>query len=115
MGGYTFQENRYSYVLAGRGGNFTQNIPVLNDIIFRPTDISQTYNAAEDGINSRLMSYFGRINYDFDNRAYVSFSIRRDGSSNFAPNNKFAVFPSVSVAWRLTQEPFMKKQPGWMS
>ncbi len=109
VGGYTFQENRYSYVLAGRGGNFTQNIPVLNDIIFRPTDISQTYNAAEDGINSRLMSYFGRINYDFDNRAYVSFSIRRDGSSNFAPNNKFAVFPSVSVAWRLTQEPFMKK------
>lgn len=108
VGGYTFQENRYSYVLAGRGGNFTQNIPVLNDIIFRATDISQTYNAAEDGINSRLMSYFGRINYDFDNRGYFSLSVRRDGSSNFAPNNKFAVFPSISAAWRLTQEPFMK-------
>jgi len=108
VAGYTFQENRYSYVLAGRGGNFTQNIPVLNDQIFRATDISQTYNAAEDGINSRLMSYFGRINYDFDNRGFFGFSIRRDGSSNFAPANKFAVFPSVSAAWRLTQEPFMK-------
>lgn len=106
--GHTFQENKYSYVLAGRGGNFTQNIPVLNDIIFRPTDISQTYNASEDGVNSRLISYFGRVNYDFDNRGFLGFSIRRDGSSNFAPANKFAVFPSVSAAWRLSQEPFMR-------
>ena len=106
--GYTYQENKYSYVLAGRGGNFTKNIPVLNDIIFRPTDISQTYNAAEDGVNSRLMSYFGRINYDYDSRGYLGFSIRKDGSSNFAPKNRFAIFPSVSAAWRLTQEPFLK-------
>jgi TonB-dependent starch-binding outer membrane protein SusC len=106
--GYTYQENRYSYVLAGRGGNFTQNIPVLNDAIFRPTDISQTYNASEDGINSRLMSYFGRIDYSFDNRGTLGFTIRRDGSSNFAPNNKFAVFPSVSASWRLSQEPFLQ-------
>jgi TonB-linked SusC/RagA family outer membrane protein len=106
--GYTFQENRYSYVVAGRGGNFTQNIPVLNDVIFRPTDLSQIYNGAEDGINTRLMSYVGRVNYDFDARGYLSFSIRRDGSSNFAPKNKFAVFPSVSAAWRLTQEKFMQ-------
>jgi TonB-dependent starch-binding outer membrane protein SusC len=108
VAGYTFQENKYSYVLAGRGGNFTQNIPVLNDQIFRPTDISQTYNASEDGVNSRLMSYFGRVNYDFDNRGFFGVSIRRDGSSNFAPANKFAVFPSVSAAWRLSQEPFLK-------
>lgn len=108
VAGYTYQENRYSYVVAGRGGNFTQNIPVLNDVIFRATDISQTYNSAEDGINSRLMSYFGRINYDFDNRGFLGLSIRRDGSSNFAPKNKFAVFPSVSAAWRLTQEKFLQ-------
>jgi TonB-linked SusC/RagA family outer membrane protein len=108
VAGYTYQENRYSYVLAGRGGNFSINIPVLNDQIFRAIDISQTYNAAEDGINTRLMSYFGRVNYDFDNRAFFSFSIRRDGSSNFAPANKFAIFPSVSAAWRLTQEKFLQ-------
>lgn len=108
VAGYTFQENRYSYVVAGRGGNFTQNIPVLNDVIFRPTDLSQIYNGAEDGINSRLMSYFARVNYDFDSRGFLSISVRRDGSSNFAPGNKFAVFPSVSAAWRLTQEKFMR-------
>jgi len=106
--GYTYQENKYSYVVAGRGGNFTQNIPVLNDQIFLATDVAQTYNAAEDGTNKRAMSYFGRLNYDFDGRGFFGFSIRRDGTSNFAPGNKFATFPSISAAWRLSQEPFMK-------
>ena len=108
VAGYTFQENKYSYVVAGRGGSFTQNIPVLNNQIFLPTDVSQTYNGAEDGVNKRAMSYFGRVNYDFDNRGFFAFSIRRDGTSNFAPGNKFATFPSFSAAWRLSQEPFMK-------
>jgi TonB-dependent starch-binding outer membrane protein SusC len=107
--GYTYQENRYSYVFAGRGGDFRIKIPVLNDQAFLPTDISQTFNGAEDGINSRFISYIGRINYDFDSRGYIGFSIRRDGSSNFAPLNRWAVFPAVSAGWRLTQEPFMKK------
>jgi len=106
--GYTFQENKYSYLVAGRGGNFTENIPALNNQVFLPTDVSQTYNASEDGINKRAMSYFGRVNYDFDSRGYFSFSIRRDGTSNFAPGNKFATFPSVSAAWRLSQEPFLR-------
>ena len=106
--GYTFQENKYSYLVAGRGGNFTQNIPVLNNQIFLATDVAQTYNSAEDGVNKRAMSYFGRINYDFDGRGYFGFSIRRDGTSNFAPGNKFATFPAFSAAWRLSQEPFMK-------
>ena len=106
--GYTYQENKYDYVVAGRGGNFTQNIPVLNDQVFLPTDVSQTYNAAESGTNKRAMSYFGRVNYDFDSRGYFGFSIRRDGTSNFAPGNKFATFPSVSAAWRLSQEPFLR-------
>ena len=108
VAGYTYQENKYSYVVAGRGGSFTQNIPVLNNQIFLPTDVSQTYNGAEDGVNKRAMSYFGRVNYDFDNRGFFAFSIRRDGTSNFAPGNKFATFPSFSAAWRLSQEPFMK-------
>ena len=108
VAGYTYQENKYSYVVAGRGGSFTQNIPVLNNQIFLPTDVSQTYNGAEDGVNKRAMSYFGRVNYDFDNRGFFAFSIRRDGTSNFAPGNKFATFPSFSADWRLSQEPFMK-------
>ena len=106
--GYTYQENKYDYVVAGRGGNFTQNIPVLNDQVFLPTDVSQSYNAAESGVNKRALSYFGRVNYDFDGRGFFGFSIRRDGTSNFAPGNKYATFPSVSAAWRLSQEPFLR-------
>ncbi|MHA8067328.1 SusC/RagA family TonB-linked outer membrane protein [Aquirufa sp. ROCK2-A2] len=114
VGGYTFQENQYSFLLAGRGGNFAQSIPALNDIVFRPTDISQTYNASENGVSSRLISYFARVNYDFNNKYYAGFSIRRDGSSNFAPANKFAVFPSFSAAWRINQEDFMS-DVSWIS
>lgn len=106
--GYTFQENKYSYLVAGRGGNFTQNIPVLNNQVFLATDVAQTYNSAEDGVNKRAISYFGRVNYEFDGRGYFGFSIRRDGTSNFAPGNKFATFPAFSAAWRLSQEPFMR-------
>jgi TonB-linked SusC/RagA family outer membrane protein len=108
VAGYTFQESRYSYVFAGRGGQFTQLIPALNNQVFTPLDVSQTYNGAEDGISSRLISYFGRLNYDFDGRGSFGFSIRKDGSSNFAPQNKFAVFPAVSASWRLTQEKFLQ-------
>ncbi len=107
--GYTFQENKFSELFASRGNAiFAQNIPVLNDIVFRPTDLTQIGNYSNYGTNLRLMSYFGRVNYDFDGRGFLTFSIRRDGSSNFAPENKFAIFPSVSAAWRLTQEPFFQ-------
>jgi TonB-dependent starch-binding outer membrane protein SusC len=114
VAGYTFQESRYSYVFAGRGGTFTQLIPALNNQVFTPTDLSQIYNGAEDGIGTRYISYIGRVNYDFDNRANIGFSIRRDGSSNFAPKNKFAVFPAVSASWRLTQEKFLQNA-SWLN
>ena len=105
--GYTFQENRYSNLSASRSGTFLQPLPVLNGQVLTVTDPSQIDNYAEDGINSRLISYIGRVAYDFDNRGSFGFSIRRDGSSNFAPRNKFATFPSISAAWKLTQEPFL--------
>jgi TonB-dependent starch-binding outer membrane protein SusC len=108
VAGYTFQENRYSNLSASRSGTFLQPIPVLNGQVLTVTDPSQIDNNAEDGINSRLISYFGRLNYDYDNRGFLGFSIRRDGSSNFAPKNKWAIFPSISAAWKLTQEPFLQ-------
>ena len=108
VAGYTFQESKYSYVFAGRGGVFTQRIPALNNQVFTPTDLSQIYNGAEDGIGTRYISYIGRVNYDFDSRGSFGFSVRKDGSSNFAPENKFAIFPAVSAAWRLTQEKFLQ-------
>ncbi len=108
VAGYTFQENRFSNLSASRSGTFLQPLPVLSGQILPITDPSQIDNYAENGINSRLISYIGRVNYDFDNRGSIGFSIRRDGSSNFAPKNKFATFPSVSASWKLTKEPFLQ-------
>ncbi|ARK10054.2 TonB-dependent receptor [Fibrella sp. ES10-3-2-2] len=58
-----------------------------------------------------LISYIGRVNYDYAGRYLISASIRRDGSSLFAPGNKWGNFPSASVGWRVDQESFMKGVP----
>jgi TonB-dependent starch-binding outer membrane protein SusC len=106
--GHSYQESKFSVLNASRSGTFLQPLAVLNPQVLPITDPSQIDNYALDGIGRRFISYFGRLNYDFDNRGFLNFSIRRDGSSVFAPQNKFATFPAVSVAWRLTQEPFMQ-------
>ncbi len=63
---------------------------------------------------SRLASYFARVSYDYAERYMVELTIRRDGSSNFSPANKWANFPSASVGWNLTNEPFMAGRPAWL-
>jgi TonB-dependent starch-binding outer membrane protein SusC len=55
-----------------------------------------------------IFSYVGRVNYEYANRYLLSASIRRDGSSNFAPGYKFGNFPSVGLGWRISEERFMK-------
>jgi TonB-linked SusC/RagA family outer membrane protein len=56
-----------------------------------------------------LFSYMARANYDYDNRYLLTATIRRDGSSRFGRNNRWGTFPSVSVAWRISEEPWFKK------
>jgi TonB-linked SusC/RagA family outer membrane protein len=58
-----------------------------------------------------LVSYLGRINYEFGNKYLLSASIRRDGYSGFAPGHKWGNFPGVSVGWRISEEPFMTSVP----
>ena len=55
-----------------------------------------------------MESYFGRINYNFNEKYYLQAALRADGSVRFGPENKWGVFPSASVAWRISQEPFMQ-------
>ena len=55
-----------------------------------------------------LFSYFGKLNYAYQNKYLVSATIRRDGSSRFGLNNRFAVFPAFSVGWRISEENFLK-------
>lgn len=64
--------------------------------------------------NGRL-SAFGRVNYNYDWRYYVTMNLRCDASSKFARGSRVGVFPSVSFAWRLSNEPWMKHvRSGWM-
>ncbi len=59
--------------------------------------------------------YFGRINYDYIGRYLVELNGRYDGSSRFSSNNRWGFFPSVSVGWRISEEPFMEKTKGVLS
>src|SRR5690606_29580237 len=56
-----------------------------------------------------MVSYLSRINYNYDNRYLLTASMRADGSSRFGKNKKFGYFPSVALAWRITEENFIQK------
>lgn len=57
-----------------------------------------------------LISYFGRFNYTFANRYLLTATLRNDGSSRFSKDKRWGLFPSVALAWRITEESFMKNQ-----
>ncbi|SDM49441.1 SusC/RagA family TonB-linked outer membrane protein [Kriegella aquimaris] len=59
----------------------------------------------------QLLSYLGRLNYSFDNKYYVTASFRSDGSSRYSEGNKWGYFPSAAVAYRISEENFMKNLP----
>lgn len=60
-------------------------------------------------------SYFGRVDYNYDERYMLQATVRRDGSSNFGANNKWGVFPSFSFGWNVTNEQFMASRPDWFN
>lgn len=62
-----------------------------------------------------LSSFFGKINYSFDNKYLASATVRRDGSSRFGANNRWGTFPAFSVGWRLSEEGFFKGAKGIVS
>lgn len=64
--------------------------------------------AADSDVETARVSWFGRASYTFDGKYMLSASLRRDGSSRFGANNKWGYFPSVSGAWRLSDESFFK-------
>ena len=68
-----------------------------------------TYNAGTAETDKRTLSFFGRINYDYCKRYYVTFTARADGASNFAHNNKWGFFPSGALRWNIHNEPFMRR------
>jgi TonB-linked SusC/RagA family outer membrane protein len=94
MAGYSYNDyltTNYSFAgLNARG-----------DTVSRP-------NFPFDKPENILISFFGRANYSYNDKYLVTATIRRDGSSRFSPNNRWALFPSVAVAWKLKDEAFLK-------
>jgi len=96
-----------------RGTSVTYfNVPYLNfdDAAFPGSHPEKDKNSsAYRGIEHRIISLFGRVNYDFNEKYLFTGIIRRDGSSRFGGNNKFGVFPSMSAGWIVTNEEFWKE------
>lgn len=62
-----------------------------------------------------MLSYLGRLNYNFKSKYYATVSFRADGSSKFSDNNRWGYFPSGSLAWTFTEEDFLKPAKSWFS
>ena len=78
---------------------------------------SQGQNASVDNFynpDTRLLSFFGRVNYNFQSKYIFSATFRADGSSKFAKGNQWGYFPSAAVAWRISGENFMESTSGWL-
>lgn len=65
--------------------------------------------------DDRLLSFFGRVGYDYLSRYLITATFRADGSSKFAPGNQWGYFPSVAAAWRLSDESWMEGASGWLN
>jgi TonB-linked SusC/RagA family outer membrane protein len=105
LGGYSYQESVYSGFYA-QGGDAQSdwagpdNLQVLNEVNWG--DIGSWKG------KWNLIGFFGRATYNFQQKYYVSGSIRRDGSSKFGANNKWGWFPTAAIGWNIHSESFME-------
>lgn len=77
--------------------------------IFDITRGTTTTSNTITGSSNALISYFGRVQYSYDNKYLFSGSLRTDGSSKFGPSNRWGIFPSLSAGWVMSEEPLLKK------
>lgn len=104
VGGISYLYNTYNnFRINSTGGFNTDFITTLNDAAGINSGSTDTYET-----KNVLLSYYGRLNYDFQSKYLLTASIRRDGSSRFGKDTKWGVFPSVSAGWRISEEPFME-------
>lgn len=94
-------------------GSIGLNMPVISDI--KDANLADAQSTQPIFINrsnrlsdSRLLSYFARLRYDYEGKYLLTAVLRRDGSSNFGPGNKFGYFPSASAGWVVSEESFLE-------
>jgi len=81
---------------------------IANATIEQASGVQNIYPNGNATFDSRLLSYFARMQYDYKGKYLVSGVVRRDGSTKFGPNNKFGYFPSGSIGWVASEEDFLK-------
>ncbi|MEJ7826658.1 MAG: TonB-dependent receptor, partial [Segetibacter sp.] len=100
--GYTTQKDNFE-------SNFLASDRFPNNLVPTLSAVSGIItNGTSDQFQWSLISYLGRINYNYNNKYYVTASVRRDGSSRFGSENKYGLFPSAALAWRVSDENFLK-------
>lgn len=110
MGGMTYETDTTMGVSTGTSTGFISDV-------FNVFDLEAAENKGLPGSsysNWKIISFLGRINYNYDNRFLLTASWRADGSSRFSRGHKWGYFPSMALAWRISQEDFMKSI-GWIS
>lgn len=108
MAGYSWEEKSIGEGYGASGYNFYND-----DLKWNNIGLANSYDTDPVWANvssvSRMISFYGRVNYSLASKYMLQAAVRRDGSSNFGANNRWATFPSASVAWRLSEEEFIKK------
>ena len=79
------------------------------------SSVTANKNVGAGASNYSMVSGFGKLNYTYDNKYLVSFTLRRDASSRLSKDHNYDWFPSVSAGWRLSQESFMEPTQSWLS
>jgi len=107
LGGYSYQESMYDNFWMQNWDfptdNYTYNNMGSGNALIRGEAPISSYRSM-----NKLIGFFGRLNYNFDDRYLLMASVRREGSSKFGANHKWGTFPSVSAGWRISQESFLK-------
>ena len=103
VAGFTAEGNYSEYLSASRDSiaNDSPELQYLNG------SIAQQTTASNSGVDTRMYSYLGRINYNYADKYFLTASVRQDGSSKFGPENRYGTFPSASFGWKLRNEGFM--------
>lgn len=112
LAGYSWQEDRNNDGFGVTTQNFSNDALSYNNIFLgNPATLSQLTLNNNPISTLRLISFYGRAQYSFDEKYLFQASLRDDGSSAFGKNNRWGLFPSASVGWRIIKEDFMQNIP----
>ncbi len=114
--GYSYLYNKYDGFSASNG-NFPSVAYLYNNLGLGTllTEEDRHAGMGSDAYDDTLVGFFARISYGYANRYNALLSIRHEGSSKFGANNRWATFPSVSLGWTISNEPFMEKTRSWLN